>query len=115
MQSTHGYFTRVAHAEAARLPAGSTMLSEQLAALDELHSWVVGKVHTFRRRFKHARATLLTSLDASSLKAFLEDVQYQGPLHVEVRARAWRITVLLAITVALTRRSGNEAVLLFQL
>ena len=87
VQSTHGYFTRVAHAEASRLPAGSTMLTEQLAALDELHTWLVGRVHSFRRRFKHARASLLTSLDAASLKAFLEDVQYQGPLHVEVWAR----------------------------
>eukprot|EP00892_Ulva_mutabilis_P006932 jgi/Ulvmu1/4610/UM002_0339.1 len=89
ISSTHSYFTRVAHAEAARSPAGSTMLAEQLAALDELHSWLVGRVHSFRRRFKAARATVLTSLDATSLKLCLEDVQYQGPLHVEVPAKTF--------------------------
>ena len=84
VQATHDYFTRAAHAEASRMPAGSTSLAEQLAALDELHKYVVEWMHTFKRRFRHGRASLLTSLDAGSLKATMENLVYQGPMKIEL-------------------------------
>jgi hypothetical protein len=66
------------------MPAGSTLLADQLSALDELHKYLVEWVQTFRRRFRHGRASLLTSLDATSLKTVLENVHYQGPMKLEV-------------------------------
>jgi hypothetical protein len=84
MQAAHDYFTRAAHAESERLPVGSTSLAEQLAALNELHTFVVEWMHTFRRRFRHGRASLLTSLNAGSLKATLENLTYQGPMKIEL-------------------------------
>ena len=84
MQAAHDYFTRAAHAEASRMPAGSNSLAEQLAALDELHKYVVEWMHTFKRRFRHGRASLLTSLDAGSLKATMENLVYQGPMKIEL-------------------------------
>lgn len=84
VQAAHDYFTRAAHAEASRMPAGSTLLAEQLAALDELHKYVVEWMHTFRRRFRCGRASLLTSLNAGSLNATLENLHYQGPMKIEL-------------------------------
>lgn len=84
MQAAHDYFTRAAHAEAARMPAGSTLLAEQLAALDELHKYVVEWLHAFRRRFRSGHASLLAALNSGSLKASLENVLYQGPMKIEL-------------------------------
>ena len=84
VQAAHDYFTRAAQAEAARAPAGAAALQEQLDALDTFHAWLFTKLRAFRRRFKHARASLLASIDQAALKVFLEDVLYQGPLHAEL-------------------------------
>jgi hypothetical protein len=84
VQACHGYFTRAAQAEAARCPNGTAALHEQLLALETFNTWLCENLCSFRRRFKHAHASLLMSLDSASINAFLEDVLYQGPLHVEV-------------------------------
>jgi hypothetical protein len=84
MQAAHDYFTRAAHAEAARMPAGTTILAEQLAALDELHKYVVEWIHNFKRRFRHGRTSLLASLNAGALKATLDNLYYQGPIKIEL-------------------------------
>ena len=84
MQAFHDYCTRAAHTEAARVPNGAATLQAQLLALDQLNAWVLTKLRSFQRRFKHGRASLLASLDAAAVKAFLEDVVYQGPVHAEV-------------------------------
>jgi hypothetical protein len=95
VQACHDYFTRAAQAEAARLPGGPAALQEQLDALNAFHAWLDGRLRAFRRRFKHARASLLASLDPAALKVFLEDALYQGPLHAEVRRLKTRCILLL--------------------
>jgi hypothetical protein len=84
MQACHDYLTRAAQTEASRVPNGEALLAEQLDALNKLHAWLFAKLHGFQRRFEQARASLLASLDSSAIKAFVEDVVYQGPLHAEV-------------------------------
>jgi hypothetical protein len=73
----HAYFTRTAQVEAKRSRGTKEALNEQLSALNELHSWLFARMQAFRRRFKHAHASLLASVDANSLQVFLEDVVYQ--------------------------------------
>jgi hypothetical protein len=66
------------------VPNGEALLAEQLDALNKLHAWLFAKLRGFQRRFKHARASLLASLDSTAIKAFVEEIVYQGPLHAEV-------------------------------
>lgn len=60
-------------------------LAMQLELLALWHSAMTAAVTSFAQQFRHAGGKLLLSADKDSFSVAVEDVNYEGPLRLEVR------------------------------
>lgn len=62
--------------------------TSQIQALDAWYRHTITQLHKFKTKFKSAHATALANANAHAFAAGLDDVHYEGPLHVKIPINA---------------------------